>query len=122
MSTSKIDVDAEGAAAQVSEHYLQVTEFHRVVVDGTVYVYNPGDRVERETAKAHGLLAGSGPKSEQPASEEPELSRLKRAELDKLAAGVGVEEPEKLPNKGAVIAAIRDAEAQQEPAQAPGEE
>jgi hypothetical protein len=41
---------------------------------------------------------------EQPSDED--LDALKREDLDKLALELGVEDPDKLPNKGAVIEAI----------------
>lgn len=45
--------------------------------------------------------------------EKPEdLNALKREVLDQRAKGAGVADPEKLPNKAAVVAAIREAEGQ----------
>lgn len=46
---------------------------------------------------------------------EGELLQLKRDELDEMAAGLGVEDPEGLDNKPAVVAAILEAEASGEP-------
>lgn len=42
-----------------------------------------------------------------------DLPRLTRSELDQIAAEAGVEAPESLPNKDAVIAAIQESEARE---------
>lgn len=44
-----------------------------------------------------------------PADGDPDLSKLSRDDLDALATSLGIESPEKLPNKAAVVAAITDA-------------
>ena len=59
------------------------------------------------------------PKTDKEIDENTDLSKLKRPELDQVAAQRGVTEPEKLPSKDAVIEAI--AAAQAEGAQGDGE-
>lgn len=49
----------------------------------------------------------------EPADETPDLSKLKRGELNDLAQSLGVEAPEKLSNAGEVIKAIEAKQAEQ---------
>ena len=50
--------------------------------------------------------SGKGEELEHPPVDVAEISALKRPELDELAAEVGIENADQLPNKGAVIDAI----------------
>jgi hypothetical protein len=63
-----------------------------------------------ETPGAEEPAAEPVAKDEGEAPEEDNLDDLTRSELDDRANSVGVEDPDKLPNKAAVISAIRDAE------------
>ena len=66
-----------------------------------------GARVLATVAGAPSLIAGGfiNPNADATPAEKP-LNELRRADLDKIAADLGVERPGDLPNKAAVIAAI----------------
>lgn len=73
----------------------------------------PADAVNAEDAGDQRLLAESVLVQSGRAGDPPSLESLPRAELDARAQALGVENPDKLPNKDAVVAAIRDKESNQ---------
>lgn len=97
-------------------------------IDGNVkcYVYGPTDQQSAEalvpqiTERVEGAQCMVLPLEPVPTFEkvgEPDsLDNLSRTELNQLAVDAGVEKPEKLPNKGAVLDALRDATKGDEPA------
>lgn len=66
---------------------------------------------EYEAAKEKAQSEGRWQEDESPDGEASELERLPRSDLDSRARGLGVENPERLPNKGAVVEAIESVEA-----------
>lgn len=62
----------------------------------------------RDALLARGYTDPSAPadRSSKPAAADGDLSAMKRADLDEHARKAGVEDPDKLPNKQAVIDAI----------------
>jgi hypothetical protein len=92
-----------------------------VIATETVIVQNPesginqqvfaGQRVPPDLVDAyHNAVGGvSAKEDEDNDNSDVELEKLSRADLDTKAAELGVIEPEKLANKGAVIEAIQDA-------------
>lgn len=85
-----------------------------------VYGYRPGGPVEPETASDEGTGDDAGddgaddeggqvdapPTDEAPAGTDTPLSDMTRAELNALASQLGIEQPERLANRGEVMAAI----------------
>ena len=69
-------------------------------------VTGPGGAGEPDKGAA---AASDGKTPQGEAEEAPDLRRLKRAELDAMALTRGVKDPDKLPNKDEVIAAIEAA-------------
>jgi hypothetical protein len=76
-----------------------------VPTDGPKAVFDRSSQWERVEAEAEQQESGT---------ELVDLTKLKRGELNELAAALGVEDPDKLPNAGAVIEAIKEAEAEQQ--------
>ena len=71
--------------------------------------YAPGDPIEHPEQLNHpDLLVSEGfiAESHEPNPSPDELAKLKRDELNALAAQQGIEAPEQLPNKDAVIEAV----------------
>lgn len=64
----------------------------------------PDDVRERAIARGSIAVKGGGKKAKQ---KSESLEGKKRAELDEIAKGLGVNEPEKLKNSAEVISAIR---------------
>ena len=81
--------------------------------------YRKGDSIELDPSDAKPLLAtgtieapkGRPPKAATDEPTETALDRLTRDELDDMAAELDIENPDELPNKGAVIEAIEAAKA-----------
>lgn len=94
-----------------------------------VYGYRPGGPVEPETASDEGTGDDAGddgaeggqvdapPTDEAPAGTDTPLSDMTRAELNALASQLGIEQPERLANRGEVIAAIEGLRAAAESAE-----
>ena len=71
--------------------------------------YAPGDAIEHPEQLNHpDLLVAEGyiAASHEPNPSPDDLAKLKRDELNDLAAKAGIEAPEALPNKDAVIEAV----------------
>lgn len=79
----------------------------RVLATGEDATFDPGDsELDPHGENQRHIDAGRLAEIEAP----PALDDLSRDALNDLATGAGVEEPAKLPNKEAVIAAIHEAE------------
>jgi hypothetical protein len=94
------------------EERLYKTEDGDVVREGderaaTVY-RGPGQKISFEEAEALGLSTSADDGSHE-GEEDEDLGKLKRAELDSIAAGLGIEDPDKLGSKAEVITAIEAA-------------
>jgi hypothetical protein len=102
----------------VLEEELYKTEDGDVVRAGTgraAFLYKPvGGKITLEEAIELGLTDGNAAETATDDSgdgagdQAAELSELKRPELDAKAVELGIEDPDKLPNKGAVVKAIEE--------------
>lgn len=102
--------EAEESDLLASGRIEIVPSTYRVVGPLEVYGAKPDETfTEALTAGQERALIEAGHIEQEPEDGPDELERLKRAELDKKAAELGVEAPDDLPNKGAVIDAIRAA-------------
>lgn len=81
-------------------------KLHRKVMAGTRI---PPDLVDAYNAQ---LEKGDKPATESSDDSEAQLEKHSRPELDEMARELGVDEPEKLPNKAAVITAIEAKQAE----------
>lgn len=83
--------------------------------DGVEFVVVVGTPAHHNLIAEGAVLVGGSSTADvpepEPAAADVPLADLKRPELDKLAADLGIEDPAKLPNKGAVVEAIEAAQA-----------
>jgi hypothetical protein len=102
------------------EEELYKTEDGEVVRAGTgraAFLYKPvGAKIPFEEAIELGLVSKKAAKAAEDAGDgnsgdgsEEDLTKLKRPQLDAIAKELGVEEPDKLDNRGLVIEAIEAA-------------
>ena len=60
------------AKAKVQGDHVVVTELHRVVAGGRLRVFRPGQRLDLETARAHGLIEPEKKREPAPIRPAPE--------------------------------------------------